>query len=99
MSSIIDWLISASWGLPKWGWALIVLGFVTETALGRSTNPKFRSLGDTLGNLLAGILGVLPAGDKIIAILRKARILPADPSGPSSQAQDPEPSSDKPPQT
>ena len=68
------WLKVVSYGLPRWGWAIIVLLMVTEAILGRVKNPRWHSVADAIRNLLemilVPVLGKIPGvGPLVIALL------------------------------
>lgn len=85
MTSIAIWFSATSLGLPRWGWILLVVFAVIETILGRSSDPRWRSVGDSLRNA-AGIV-VVPAlmrvptvGPAVLSVLRALKIIPAEPT-------------------
>jgi hypothetical protein len=74
MTTILGMLHQSLLGLPAWGWMLIVVVIAVEGRLGRSKNPKFRSIADAshsfLGVLLKPTIGRVPGlGPLVVAIL------------------------------
>lgn len=80
--SLTQWLQVSTAGMPRWGWGLIVLGVVSETIMGRSKDPRWRSLGDSIRNLLGMALNALPGGAPILRVLQALYLVP-----PGVQAQ------------
>ena len=53
----LDWFKEVSGvGMPRWGWAALVLVLVVEGALGRSKNPQLRSIASAIAALLKALL-------------------------------------------
>lgn len=83
MDAVKAWLVESTLGLPHWGWALVVLLSVIEMFLGRSQDPRWRSVADSLrhalGLVLVPTLERLPAfGPALLALLRALGVLPAE---------------------
>jgi hypothetical protein len=72
----MEWLKAPSiLGLPRWGIGLFVLGFLVEYLLGRSKNPRFRSIAVSLANFLklvitgSGLSRIPGLGGVLVSVL------------------------------
>lgn len=65
--------------LPPWAWVcIIVAGIVLEMVLGRSKDPRWRSVGDAVRNLLGIVLSVAPGGGVLLRALQAIYVVPRD---------------------
>lgn len=69
MSAVVDFMSVVKWGVPMWGWSLILVLIATDYILPRVKNPQARSLGELLANTLSKVLGKFPIlGPILVAI-------------------------------
>jgi hypothetical protein len=78
---VIEWLKIPLAGLPRWGWVLLILLSVLEMVLGRSKDPRWRSVAESLrhilGFILIPVLSKVPViGLLILGILKTLCIIP-----------------------
>lgn len=78
---VIEWLKTPLSGLPKWGWLLLILFSVLEMILGRSKDPRWRSVADSLRHILGfvfvPVLSKIPVvGLLLLGILKTLCIIP-----------------------
>lgn len=86
--AIAAWLTAPGWlGLARWGWVVVASVILVEQALGRSSDPRFRSIADTLrtalGMIFTPILTPVPIlGAPALYILRVIKLIPTPPGQP-----------------
>lgn len=78
MSTIWTWLATQSVGGASRGvWGLVGLLVTAEMILGRSSDPRWRSLADSIRNLLGLIIGSIPmVGAPAVRALRALYVVP-----------------------
>ena len=78
MQTIVQWFQTASLaGVTRGTWTLITLLVLAEMALGRSSDPRFRSLADSIRTVLGTIVAAIPvAGSPLVKLLRLVYIVP-----------------------
>lgn len=79
---MLTWLMNRSFAdVPNWAWGFMLLLFIVETELGRSSDPRWRSLGDAIRNGLGLALAKLPTGGPwIVQILQAIFVVPKNPA-------------------
>jgi hypothetical protein len=72
-----DWMLANAIGMPRWGWVLLGLLVLVEKVLGHSEDKRFRSVADSIRNLLGIVLESIPvAGPLLVRVLRAIYVVP-----------------------
>lgn len=72
-----EYMLASLAGMPRWGWLLLILLAVIEKVLGQSKDARFRSVADSLRNLLGIVLETIPvAGPLLVRVLRAVYVVP-----------------------
>lgn len=79
MNAIMEWFKASGWaGMSHGTWVGLGALAGVEMLLGRSSDPRFRSVADSIRNLLVMVLSKVPgAGPLLVRLLQAMYVLPA----------------------
>ncbi len=81
METLVSWLTTFSYGLPNWGWALMVVFSLIEMVLGNSKDERWRSIAGSMRNAAGMVLGIVlrkvPMGYLVLQVLQMLKVIPA----------------------